>query len=307
MAKSRRQFLKNTSLGILSLGMIPKITKSRPKGKSNCEQTTVDYYGAGPFYSPNAPIIQNNQLADNNKPGERLIISGRVYNLDCSEVIPNTEIDIWHADNNGAYDNNGYSLRGKTFSNSQGFYMFETIKPGLYLNGATYRPSHIHFKITPENYPTLITQLYFGGDPYIQSDAAASINSGQFNASNRIIPIATNNDGKWEGTWDIIIDGDGTVGNNDIHLDKGMIYSTSPNPFQKKIKINYGIFSPAKVSLSIYNISGDLIANIDEQKLASGKYEAIWKPNSNLPNGYYFITLKINDLQAHYLKIAKES
>ena len=208
---SRRQFLKNTSLGVLSLGIIPSIASSTPPKKS-CDQTTLDYFGEGPFYTANPPIIQNNQLADINKIGERLIISGRVYNLDCTEVIPNTEIDIWHADNNGAYDQSGYNLRGKTFSNSQGFYMFETIKPGLYLNGSTYRPSHIHFKITAQNYPTLITQLYFEGDPYIQNDPAASINSGQYDASSRIIPITINDDCKWECNWDIVIDADGIVG-----------------------------------------------------------------------------------------------
>ena len=36
----------------------------------------------------------------------------------------NTEIDIWHANDAGEYDNIGYNLRGKTITNSQGFYVF---------------------------------------------------------------------------------------------------------------------------------------------------------------------------------------
>lgn len=47
---------------------------------------------------------------------------------------------------------------------SEGFYLFETIIPGKYLNGAKYRTGHIHFKITPSGFPTLTTQLYFEGD-----------------------------------------------------------------------------------------------------------------------------------------------
>ena len=55
----------------------------------NCNQSTEDAYGQGPFYTANAPSIQNNQLADINEVGTRIIISGQVYNLECSEVIPN--------------------------------------------------------------------------------------------------------------------------------------------------------------------------------------------------------------------------
>ena len=153
---NRRQFLKNTSLSLLSFAVFPTIIKSQNSTVSlskknftvNCDESTEDLYGQGPFYTANAPSIQNNQLADNSEAGTRIIISGLVYNIECSEVIPNTEIDIWHANDAGGYDNLGYNLRGKTTTNSQGFYVFESIKPGLYLNGATFRPSHIHFKIT---------------------------------------------------------------------------------------------------------------------------------------------------------------
>ena len=52
--------------------------------------------------------------------------------------------------------------------------------------------------------------LYFEGDQYIETDAAASITEGTYDATHRIIPLSTNNDGNLEGTWDIIVDGDGT-------------------------------------------------------------------------------------------------
>jgi hypothetical protein len=198
-------------------------------------------------------------------------------------------------------------LRGKATSNPQGFYIFKTIKPGLYLNGLTYRPSHFHFKITPPNSPTLITQLYFAGDPYIATDAAASITSGTFDATTRIIPLTTNADGDLEGTWDIVINGDGIpLGASNIHLDKGIIYSASPNPFNNKLEIKYGVFQEAKVSLFVYNIEGKIVAELDKQQLNPQKYEVIWEPDSKLPNGHYFIALKINDLQVHYLKVIRQ-
>ena len=308
---SRRQFLRNTSLAALSLGILPSIAKTTEPLKPNspilCDESTEDAYGQGPFYTANAPAIQNDMLADSNETGKRLILSGQVYNLACSEVIPNTEIDIWHANDAGAYDNTGYNLRGKATSNPQGFYVFETIKPGLYLNGATYRPSHFHFKITPPNFPTLITQLYFAGDPHIASDAAASITSGTFDATNRIIPLTTNANGDLEGTWDIIINGEGTpLGSNNIHLDKGIIYSASPNPFNNRVEIKYGVFQESKVSLFVYDINGRVVSQLDEKQLSPEKYEVIWEPESKLPTGHYFIALKINDLQVHYLKVIKQ-
>ena len=312
----RRQFLKNISLATLSVGVLPSILKASSSYKSDsmpknsillCDQSTEDAYGQGPFYTANAPIIQNDSLVDINEVGTPLIISGQVYNIGCPKVIPNTEIDVWHANNAGDYDNTGYNLRGKTTSNSQGFYVFKTIMPGRYLNGSTYRPSHIHFKITPPGFSTLITQLYFAGDPYIKTDFAASQTNGTFDATHRIISLTANTNGGFEGTWDIVINGSGvTIGVNDIHLDKGMIYSASPNPFNDRVEIKYGVFQKAKISLFVYDIQGNIVANLDEQQLHPEKYDIIWKPESNLPNGHYFIALKVNDLQVHYLKVIRQ-
>ena len=308
---SRRQFLRNTSLAALSLGILPSIAKATEPLKPNspvlCNESTEDAYGQGPFYTANAPSIQNDMLANSNEVGTRLILSGQVFNLACSEVIPNTEIDIWHANDAGAYDDTGYNLRGKATTNPQGFYVFETIKPGLYLNGANYRPSHFHFKITPPNFPTLITQLYFAGDPHISTDAAASITSGTFDATNRIIPLTANANGDLEGTWDIVINGEGTpLGANNIHLDKGIIYSISPNPFNDIVEIKYGVFKEGKISVFVFDIHGRIVAQLDEKQLNPEKYEVIWEPDNILPNGHYFIALKINDLQVHYIKVIRQ-
>ena len=224
--KARRQFLKNFSLASLSLGILPAVSNAHTSqngevGSSlDCNITTLDYYGEGPFYTPNPPVIQDNMLAGENEPGERLILSGQIRNLDCSELIPNTVIDVWHANDAGQYDNAGYNLRGITYSSGQGFYIFETILPGHYPNAGSFRPSHIHVKITPPGFDTLTTQLYFEGDEYIPTDAAASITSGVYDATHRIIPLTLNNDGKYEGTWDIVVDGDGIVTTNDLNKEQ---------------------------------------------------------------------------------------
>lgn len=309
--KNRRQFLKNISLASIGIGVAPNIScASTPKSKpaqnpEDCDKTTLDYYGEGPFYTQNPPTIVNNILADPNEPGTRMIISGRVHDLTCGKIIPNTIVDIWHADDAGQYDNQTYNLRGITTSNTQGFYLFETIQPGKYLNGAQFRPSHIHFKITPPGFPTLTTQLYFEGDTSIPADASASINSGTYDATGRIIPLTLNANGVLEGVWDIIINGDGIVGNNDLHINKGMVYKASPNPFADRIEIQYGVFNRSKISLQVYDEAGHQVAVLEERTLAPEKYTAVWNPESSLPKGHYFVVLKVNDLQVHYLKVQR--
>ena len=110
MKKDRRQFLKNTSLAALATVTLPSTLRAELNSEIasetlvNCNPTTLDYYGQGPFYSANSPLIINNQLAVGNEPGTRFIISGRVHNLDCTEYIAGAIIDIWHADDAGQYD-----------------------------------------------------------------------------------------------------------------------------------------------------------------------------------------------------------
>ena len=314
MKKDRRQFLKNTSLAAFAVVTLPSLAKAELNSESvsqppvDCNPTTLDYFGQGPFYSANAPTIINNQLAIGSEPGTRFIISGRVHNLDCTEYIAGTIIDIWHADDAGAYDNSGFNLRGKTTSNSQGFYLFESIYPGKYLNGSAYRPAHIHFKITPPGYPVLTTQLYFQGDSDTPTDAAASISSGTFDATHRIVPVTTNSLGQKEATWDIVIDGSGNpVGIEEMRSTMGMVYKVYPNPFSDFIQINYGVFQEAKVSIQVFDIQGRLVADLQELNLKQEKYTAEWRPDSNIRPGHYFVALKINDVQVHYLKVIKES
>ncbi|WP_367392813.1 T9SS type A sorting domain-containing protein [Lewinella sp. LCG006] len=310
MTKDRRTFLKNTALATLGLGLgssaKAEAAAGQPTSLITCDRTTLDYYGEGPFYTENPPMLEGNQLAESDEPGERMIISGRVLNLSCSEFIPNTVVDVWHADNDGAYDNNGYKLRGFTLTNEQGFYLFETIKPGKYLNGNSFRPSHIHYKITPPGFPQLITQLYFAGDDSIPGDAAASITSGTYDASNRIISLTENANGVLEGTFDIVINGEGiAVGTNDLHLSKGMVYQVSPNPFTSELTIHYGVFKRAKVGLVVFDLVGRQVAVLEDSEKLPEKYYATWQPDSALPSGHYFVALKINDLQVHYLKVVK--
>jgi protocatechuate 3,4-dioxygenase beta subunit len=44
--------------------------------------------------------------------------------------VAGAKVDVWQADDSGAYDNAGYRLRGYTLTDDSGRYAMETIVPG---------------------------------------------------------------------------------------------------------------------------------------------------------------------------------
>jgi protocatechuate 3,4-dioxygenase beta subunit len=126
----------------------------------------------GPYYSANAPV--KTSLRESGMAGTPLVVEGFVLGLGstgktCS-ALTGAEVDVWHADDAGDYDNVGFTLRGVFVSDANGKYRMETILPGRYLDGAEYRPRHIHVRVRAPGRTELITQLYFEGDPYNATD-----------------------------------------------------------------------------------------------------------------------------------------
>ena len=134
----------------------------------------------GPYYPPTLPLDTDNDLVVINSNltsavGQITYISGRILNSS-GDPIRNAYMEIWHADNTGAYihpSSNGYANRdvnfqgfGRFLTGSSGEYLFRTIKPGLY----TGRTRHIHFKVKAGG-QTLTSQLYFLGESQNASDS----------------------------------------------------------------------------------------------------------------------------------------
>jgi protocatechuate 3,4-dioxygenase beta subunit len=111
----------------------------------------------GPYYSAGSP--ERSSLIEAGMPGTPILIFGRVFDQNCNPI-PGARVDFWQADANGVYDNSGYTLRGHTFTDGNGYYEMESIAPGLY----TGRPPHIHVKVfAPDGRELLTTQMYFPG------------------------------------------------------------------------------------------------------------------------------------------------
>ncbi|MPZ56472.1 MAG: intradiol ring-cleavage dioxygenase [Rhizobiales bacterium] len=111
----------------------------------------------GPFYKPSSP-----QRADLREPGLRgrpVELSGVVLTRSCRPVA-GALVDLWHADADGDYDNDGFRCRGHLFADAHGRYRFQTIIPALYPG----RTRHYHVKVQAPQRPVLTTQLYFPGE-----------------------------------------------------------------------------------------------------------------------------------------------
>ena len=117
----------------------------------------------GPFYTPNSPLRAS--LVEAGSKGQRFLVTGRILNPRC-EPIPNALVDLWHADEEGAYDNRGFRYRGHQFTDAEGRYRFETIVPALYPG----RTRHYHAKVQPKGGRILTTQLYFPNEPANRRD-----------------------------------------------------------------------------------------------------------------------------------------
>ncbi|MCR9172535.1 MAG: hypothetical protein NXI10_08595 [bacterium] len=187
---NRKEFLKSSGMAAFALTTIgcavPRASQSTELPESthvgDCA-TTNDILG--PFYRPDAP--EKSDMTFSGLSGSRVAIKGKVYTDDCTSILENVKVEIWHCDTKGDYDNTSsdFRHRAQQTTDNAGAYSFKTILPGKYLNGKLYRPAHIHFRVTHEEHQELISQIYFAGDPHIDEDPWAS----QEKAKARILPI----------------------------------------------------------------------------------------------------------------------
>jgi protocatechuate 3,4-dioxygenase beta subunit len=118
----------------------------------------------GPYFKPNAPLKRD--LAVDAPRGERMTIGGLVLDTECRPV-PRTLVQIWHADELGAYDTKGYKLRGYQYADEDGRWWSSTIVPAAYAG----RTRHYHVKVQKPRGRILTTQLYFPNERLNDQDS----------------------------------------------------------------------------------------------------------------------------------------
>jgi protocatechuate 3,4-dioxygenase beta subunit len=128
-----------------------------------CDDQPTPEQTEGPYWTPQSP--ERSDFSSDGAPGPPMVLSGTVLTTTCAPVA-GAVVDLWQADGNGVYDNEGYRLRGHVFTDSAGGFRFVTVKPGLYPG----RTRHFHVKVQAPGGPVLTTQLYFPGEPFNDTD-----------------------------------------------------------------------------------------------------------------------------------------
>jgi len=167
----RRNFLHHVGFGAALLSTSGLFAEQLAMTPSQTE---------GPFYPDHLPLDTDNDLLvinDTTTPalGTIAYVTGRVLDAQ-GKPIRNAVVEIWQADNNGAYLHTGTSNAEKRDTHFQGFgrfltgstgeYLFRTIRPVPYPG----RAPHIHFAVNRHGKRILTTQLYVKDDPLNERD-----------------------------------------------------------------------------------------------------------------------------------------
>ncbi|MEN9685766.1 MAG: hypothetical protein RLZZ28_1552, partial [Bacteroidota bacterium] len=195
-------FLKNSTLTAISISAFGALSWNG-KNFEGDTATTTDILG--PFYRPGAPMRTNLRLI--NSKGTPIVLKGRIFREDGKIPVNDAFVEIWHCDENKVYDNtsNEYKYRGGQRTKSDGKFEFKSILPVPYQavpnNEATWRPAHIHMRVSVSGQQDLITQIYFKDGKYVDTDRWASAPQ----AANRILAVNKNNSGESEIIFNVIM------------------------------------------------------------------------------------------------------
>lgn len=161
----------------LSMTSVDAVDNAQNRTRSNPE---------GPYYLTDAPLRPDGVLFDRapSREAETLRVHGRLLGARSGAPVPDAEIHLWQADENGIYDNNGFHLRGRIRTDDHGRYEFTTVVPADYrehdddpvgelyaaMGRENYRAGHIHLKVFVRGAEVLTTQLYMADAPNLHND-----------------------------------------------------------------------------------------------------------------------------------------
>lgn len=181
----RQEFMMlSDTLGVTSL--VDEIAHRTSTGAS--ESSVL-----GPFYTENPPEVAHGEsIAAEGGGGTPLMVRGYVRDAD-GVGIARAVLDVWGTDGAGLYDSQHaervVDCRGRVRTADDGSFAFRTVVPQSYsiptdgpvgamlqrLGRHTFRPAHLHFRISADGFAPLTTAIYAAGDPYLASDAVFGV------------------------------------------------------------------------------------------------------------------------------------
>ena len=147
----------------------------------------------GPFYLKDAPVMPLGSHLANGREGVVILASGQVRDT-MGNALPGAVLDTWQADGSGMYPiqdpkQNAMDLRGRFTADDKGRYFYTTVMPKSYTvpydgpvgkllqagDRHAWRSKHLHYIIGAPKMRAIITELFFEGDEFIDSDAVFGV------------------------------------------------------------------------------------------------------------------------------------
>lgn len=152
------------------------------------------------------------QIASEDESGERLVVTGTVYEEDGSTPAEGVLIYVYHTNDEGVYpkrgdeqDNARYHgyLRGWMRTDAQGRYRFETTRPAPYHTHGG-EPAHIHYTVqAPGREEYWLNAAWFSDDPRVNAEYLAGLE--RVGGFTNVIDVSQDASDTWHGRRDIIL------------------------------------------------------------------------------------------------------
>ena len=159
----------------------------------------------GPYLHIGMTWLITENLAPAGTVGERVSIEGRVIDGD-GVPVNDALVEIWQANAEGKYGQKGFRGFGRSATDDQGVYRFQTIKPGRVPGpGGRLQAPHIAANIFMRGQlKQMVSRIYFPDDPANGEDAVLAL----VPADRRATLIATKPPGKPGALqWNVILQG----------------------------------------------------------------------------------------------------
>ena len=91
-----------------------------------------------------------------------------------------------------------------------------------------------------------------------------------------------------------------------VVLDQFVLFNNYPNPFNPSTTLRYGLPSRSRVRLMVYNLLGQVVADLVNSEQPAGWNQVVW--NANVASGMYFYRLEAvseSDLSKRFVDVKK--